>query len=187
MAKLLGFSEVESVTISIIGLVVDLDHIFYHSIKYKTLSLKQFKAWAYKEYKIHNPHFYLFHSVYIFLISITLTVLLGGFFHLIFLGIFFHMVIDVSTYLLYFRSFKPWFRYLFYWFLIYIVLFLTDLEHQRHIGYNFTAFWYLFSFFVFTKTRIWVLKRRSDWAISNERKQIAASDFYSDEGLWCSG
>jgi hypothetical protein len=114
ISYILGFTYLEGLTIAIVGLVVDFDHLIYYSIKYKNISIKKFLTWAYKEYRIHNPHFYIFHSVYTFMLIAYFSIYSGGMFKLVFFGVFLHLLVDVCTYILYYKSYKPWLRYLFY-------------------------------------------------------------------------
>ena len=80
---------------------------------------KKMKQWMMREAKKHNPHFYFMHTF-----EYTLILLVVGLWNPLILafamGHILHMLIDIATYVIIYRSYKPWAKYMFasYYFLI---------------------------------------------------------------------
>lgn len=104
------------------GVLIDLDHPLYYliseSANRKGKSIINFKKWCLKEYHLHRPHFYLFHTFEFLLLFCILGVIMDGLIKYIAFGFLFHFLVDILTYLFVYRSTKPWLKSLFIFFWI---------------------------------------------------------------------
>lgn len=77
------------IIITIMGSLVDIDHIFYYAIKGGNQK---------KDFKESNPHFYIFHTIESLILFAVLSFFLPIFLF-IFLGSLIHNLFDILTYI----------------------------------------------------------------------------------------
>ena len=93
------------------GVLIDFDHVLFACYKNKSIRPKVISNWLNEEYKIHRPHLYLFHTFeFIFTCIIIAVVIDNPVFSAIVLGIIFHEMLDIFSYIAIYRSTEPWMR-----------------------------------------------------------------------------
>lgn len=110
LGLVLNFTLKDALLLGTTGILIDIDHPLYFVISHKKISFSKFIEWTLHEYAIHNPHLYIFHT----LESIMLLLVLGisnKLFFLVGFGFLIHLSVDAATYLIYYKSFKPWSKY----------------------------------------------------------------------------
>jgi len=93
------------------SLLIDIDHLFYYLFSKHPKNLPSVIKFFKQEFKSHNPHFYIFHNFEVLFILLTTSYLFGGFLFYLFLGFLINFVIDIFTYLYFYKSTSPWLKY----------------------------------------------------------------------------
>jgi len=113
VSLILGFSPSETALVVIGVFLIDIDHLFYMLYDPKIKSVSDGLSFTKREYKKHNPHFYLFHTVEFIIIFLVISFLYfeNGLLYIA-LGFIINFIIDIFTYLIYYKKTDPWLKYL---------------------------------------------------------------------------
>lgn len=111
LAKIYHLNNLQAGILILGTTLIDFDHILYYvTVKKSLFGMKKF----FKEnYKLHQPFFYIFHTFEFLTISLYLSYLTKSPLMYLFLGFWLNFAIDILTYLLVYKSTKPWLRYFF--------------------------------------------------------------------------
>ena len=90
--------------ISLSGVFIDIDHIFYQYFFTKNKSIKKMWKWHNKENAIHRPHFYIFHIIEFLVLFFIFSFFLNRIMFLISIGFVLHFFIDAIMYTKYHKS-----------------------------------------------------------------------------------
>lgn len=93
------------------SILIDIDHLFYYFFSKHPKNIKSASQFFKQEFRNHNPHFYIFHNFEVLFILLTISYLFGGLLFYLFLGFLVNFVIDIFTYLYFYKSTSPWLRY----------------------------------------------------------------------------
>ena len=93
------------------SILIDIDHLFYYFFSKHPKNIKSAVKFFKQEFKNHNPHFYIFHNFEVLFILLALSYLVGGMLFYLFLGFLVNFIIDIFTYLYFYKSTSPWLRY----------------------------------------------------------------------------
>lgn len=110
---LAGLNIAEAIIIGVGGIIIDLDHLIYGLFSAKKYSPIAFYKWVMKEFRMKRPHFFIFHTVEFVVLALFIG-LLHPILLLLAIGFALHLATDAATYLIKYRSFKPWTRYMSY-------------------------------------------------------------------------
>ncbi len=111
ISLLLGFNSAQTILLIIGSILIDIDHLFYYFFSKHPKNIKSALQFFKQEFKNHNPHFYIFHNFEVLFILLTLSYLFGGLMFYLFLGFLVNFIIDIFTYLYFYKSTSPWLRY----------------------------------------------------------------------------
>ncbi|MBR9705423.1 hypothetical protein GOV14_00135 [Candidatus Pacearchaeota archaeon] len=95
------------------GIIIDIDHLIYMIFREKLHNPKKIWKFHKQEYKINRPHFYIFHFLEIILLLMLISYFINWYLYLIFVGFLLHWIIDVATYIQYYKKTRPWINYCF--------------------------------------------------------------------------
>ena len=98
----LNLSEVLS--ISIASLLIDIDHIIYYLYNIKKLKLNHILSKCKREYKLHTPHLYFFHTLEFVLLGLAIFYFINWYIFLVFYCFLIHILVDLASDSLYHKS-----------------------------------------------------------------------------------
>jgi hypothetical protein len=93
------------------GVLIDVDHILYMTLKEKIYSPRKMIRFHKKESKIMRPHFYFLHFIEIIWALMVIGYFINWYLFLIFIGFLLHWIADSIKYFYYYRSRSPWINY----------------------------------------------------------------------------
>jgi len=113
LSILLGFPPV-GILLTVGGtFLFDADHLVYMFFNPNIKSFKNALDFAKTEYRSHSPHLFIFHTVEFLTISVFLAIVLdNATLKYIVLGFLINFGLDIITYVFYYKSTKPWLKYL---------------------------------------------------------------------------
>ncbi len=108
IALLFGLSYLEIFLVVFGGILIDIDHLIYWLFYKKIKSLKQGIEFHKKEYALHRPHFYAFHTFEFVILFLFFSYFINSYLFFISLGFLIHFITDAIYYLYDYKSLKPW-------------------------------------------------------------------------------
>lgn len=111
IAFILKFSFLEIFLIGLGGILIDIDHIINLIFVQKIYSIKKMVKFCKENYKKHIPHFYFFHTFESIFLLLIISYFLNWYFFLIVFGFLLHFILDILTYICFYKSIYPWIKY----------------------------------------------------------------------------
>jgi hypothetical protein len=109
--RLFGFASPDSLVIALSGVIIDVDHLINVFLIQKLTSARKIVDFAREEGRRKRPHLYIFHTAEFLLAIFVLSMYVGRFLLLVAIGFLFHLLADAFSYILRYRSMRPWIGY----------------------------------------------------------------------------
>jgi hypothetical protein len=109
---LLGdFGLINLAMILIGGVIFDIDHLLYHAISKRNLSIKNFIAVHSKMFRSMTPGFYVFHTFEFIFLFTAAVFLFFPWLDFLAAGFLLHMASDIGKYFMHYRTDFSWVKH----------------------------------------------------------------------------